>query len=113
MNVAGRKDRGVVLDFSHGGFQFRHRLFDVLSHVKRIGPRLLFNNQQQPKSAVDDRVTDRRSVVIGDLGNVFDPQWRAGRWQRSLLPCAEVARLWANPFCPRNPTTISPSCSGV
>jgi hypothetical protein len=51
-----------------------HRLFDTVSHVQRVGPRQLFDDQQDAGHVVDNCVTDRRRRSNLHLGHVAQQQ---------------------------------------
>ncbi len=70
MNEAGRK---IVVSKSMPGQARLHlldRLFDPARDVERVRPRELLHDEQQAGPVVDDGITEKRLVVLDDLGDV-------------------------------------------
>ena len=60
MNVAGRKIVGSISTPVSAGCSVFERRFDAARHFERVAFRLLFDDQQQARAVVDDRVANRR-----------------------------------------------------
>ena len=74
----GRSENGRIdLHFRQTGLNFFDRLFDALGGLERIGPRILFDDQEQAGLAVDDGFASHRPGFHDDIGDIAQHERRA------------------------------------
>ena len=73
IKAAGRK-MPASMSLRQARLELLKRLLDAAGDFKRVAPRKLLDDEQQPRMAVDDGIADQRLMVLLDIGDVTQRQ---------------------------------------
>ena len=72
MKFSARKMWVSIVTPGQARLKLLDRLVDVARHLQRVAPRILLDDQQQARAAVDDRVAGERLRADREIGDVAE-----------------------------------------